>query len=71
MYLPSLLIMRNGEGFHLTTKIMSKKIHKIHYIGKDQNHIFIIAKTKCGKGWRTVEEFTSIKSDVTCKKCKL
>jgi hypothetical protein len=43
--------------------------NKIHYITEEGNK-FIISKTKCGKEWDKVEEFTSILEYVTCEKCK-
>ena len=43
--------------------------HKIHYIGKEQNSKFIVAKTECGKSWQDVEETSGYIKYVTCKKC--
>jgi len=41
----------------------------IHYIGNEWRTKFIVAKTKCGKCWSKVDEFTEYKAEVTCKKC--
>jgi len=40
-----------------------------HFIGKEQNSKFIIAKTACGRDWRNIIEFTQEKKFTTCKKC--
>jgi len=45
------------------------KKEKIHYIGKESNHIFIVAKTKCGKHWEDINEHTSELEYVTCDSC--
>jgi hypothetical protein len=45
------------------------KEEKIHYIGKEWNPIFIVAKTKCGKYWEDINEHTSDLEYVTCKSC--
>ena len=42
----------------------------IHYIGPEWKTIFIIAKTSCGKDWRNVNETSSNKEIITCKKCQ-
>jgi hypothetical protein len=42
----------------------------IHLIDDSYNTKFIIAKTKCGKDWDKINEFTSNDNCVTCKKCK-
>ena len=47
------------------------KVEMIHYIGKEFNSSFIVAKTLCGKDWRDVDKTTSESEIVTCKKCKL
>jgi len=47
---------------------MAKEV-TIHYIGKEWNSNFIVAKTKCGIDWEIIDEFTSEKQYVTCKKC--
>ena len=47
------------------------KTEMIHYIGKEWNSKFIIAKTLCGKDWRAIDEFTQENDQITCKKCIL
>lgn len=47
---------------------MGKEI-TIHYIGKEWNSKFIIAKTNCGIYWKDCNEFSSEKKYVNCKKC--
>ena len=42
---------------------------KVHYIDEKFNHIFIIAKTNCKKNWYEIDDSTSKKEYVTCKKC--
>jgi hypothetical protein len=49
---------------------MKNKMNMIHYIDDNYKTKFIIAKTNCGKNWEDVNEFTSIKEEVSCKKCK-
>ena len=44
---------------------------KIHYIDAKWNSKFIIAISECGKHWRDINDSTSIKELVTCKKCLL
>ena len=42
----------------------------IHYIDKeDTGNKFIIAKTKCGKHWQDIVEFTTDINYVNCKTC--
>ncbi len=41
----------------------------IHYISDKYNHIFIVAKTSCGKDWQDVHDSTSKIEYVTCKNC--
>jgi hypothetical protein len=47
---------------------MGKQI-KTHYIGKEWESKFIIAKSNCGVYWKDCDEFSSEKKYVTCKKC--
>jgi len=41
----------------------------IHYIHDNWGSSFIIATTSCGRDWGEVNEHTSQKQHVTCKKC--
>jgi len=42
----------------------------IHYIEKkDTGNKFIIAKTKCGKHWEDINEFSTEIKEVNCKMC--
>ena len=46
------------------------KMVTMHYISEeDTGNRFIIAKTKCGKHWQSIVEFTTKKEEVTCKVC--
>jgi len=42
---------------------------KIHYIDTEWNSKYIIAISECGKHWKDIDDSTSIKELVTCKKC--
>lgn len=41
----------------------------IHFIHESWNSKLIIALTECGLDWLGIEDFTSHKELVTCKKC--
>lgn len=50
-------------------KIEIMKVETIHYIGKEWNSKFIIAKTLCNKNWHNVNDSTANIEYVTCKNC--
>ena len=41
----------------------------IHYIGKEWNHIWIIAKSICGMDQQNCKDSSSDAKYVTCKRC--
>ena len=50
---------------------MKQKMSVIHFLSDDYKENFINAKTRCGKYWQDVNDFTSNEKYVTCSKCKI
>lgn len=47
--------------------------HKVHYVSPESERLFLWTnriKTSCGRKYDNIEEYSTEKNYVTCKKCK-